>query len=48
MGVNRHFYKEIVVLPTLYGTEALSKGAAERKRLHVVELRCLRSKCGVA
>ncbi len=37
-----------VVVPTaLYGAETWNMGAAERKRLNVMEMRYLRSMCGV-
>ncbi len=36
------------MVPTaLYGAETRNMGAAERKRLNVMEMRCLRSMCGV-
>ncbi len=31
----------------LYGAEIRNMGAAERKRLNVMEMRCLRNVCGV-
>ncbi len=31
----------------LYGAETWNMGAAERKRLNVMEMRCLRNMCGV-
>ncbi len=36
------------MLPTaLYGAETWNMGRAERKRLNVMEMNCLRSMCGV-
>ncbi len=49
MNAKRRLYEGVVVnLPTaLYGTETWNMGAAERRRLNVMEKRCLRSICGV-
>ncbi len=37
-----------MVPAALYGVETWNMGAEERKRLNVMEMRCLRSMCGVA
>ncbi len=46
MSAKRRLYKGVV--PTaLYGAETWNMGAAGRKRLNVMEMRCLRNMCGV-
>ncbi len=40
-------YGDIRVTTALYRAETWSMGAAERRRLNVMEIRCLRSMCGV-
>jgi len=47
MNVKRRLYEGIVVPTALYGAETWKVGAAERRRLNVMEMRCLRSMCGV-
>ena len=49
MGINvkRSLYEEVDVPTPLYGAEAWSMAAAEKKRLNIMEIRCLRSMCGV-
>ena len=47
MSAKRMLYEGIVVPTALYGAETWNMGAAERRRLNVMEMRCLRSKCGV-
>ncbi len=47
MSARRRLYEGVVVPTVLYGAETWSMGAAERKRLNVMEMRCLRSMCGV-
>ena len=47
MSAEGRFYKGIVVPATLYGAETWNMGAAERRRLNIGEMRCLRSMCGV-
>ncbi len=46
MNAKRRLYEGVVVLTELYGAETWNVGAAER-RLNVMEMRCLRSMCGV-
>ncbi len=41
MIARRMLYEGIVVLTALYGAETWYMGAAERRRLNVMELRCL-------
>ncbi len=47
MSAKRSLYEGVVVPTVLYGAETWNVGAAERKRLNVTEMRCLRSMCGV-
>ena len=47
MNVKRRFYEGIAVLTTLYGAEIWSMAVAEKKKLNVMEMRCLKSMCGV-
>ena len=47
MNVKRKLYEGVVVLTALYGAEIWSKAVAEKKKLNVTEMRCLRSICGV-
>ncbi len=47
MSTKRRLYEGIVVPMALYGAETWNMGAAERKRLNVMKMRCLRSMCGV-
>ena len=47
MSAKRRLYEGIVVLTALYGAETWNMGAAERRRWNVMEMRCLRSMCGV-
>ena len=47
MKVKRKLYEGIVVPTALYGAETWSMGTAEKRRLNVLEMRCLRSMCGV-
>ncbi len=47
MSSKRRLYKGVVVPTALYGAETWNMGAAERKRLNVMEMRYLRSMCGV-
>ncbi len=43
----RKLYEGVLVPTALYGAETWNKGAVERNRLDVMEMRCLRSMCGV-
>ena len=47
MNAKRRLYEGIVVPTALYGAETWNMRAAERRRLNVMEMRCLRSMCGV-
>ncbi len=47
MSAKRRLYEGVVVPTALNGAETWNMGAAERKRLNVMEIRCLRSMCGV-
>ena len=47
MGVKRKMYGSIVVPTVLYGAECWAVKAAEKRRLNVFEMSCLRSMCGV-
>ncbi len=47
MTAKRRLYEGVVVPTVLYGAETWNMGAAERRRLNVMEMRCLRSMCGV-
>ncbi len=47
ISAKRRLYEGVVVPTALYGTETWNMGAAERKRLNVMEMRWLRSVCGV-
>ena len=39
----------IIIVPTvLYGTEAWGKRSAERRKVNVLEMKCLRSSVGVS
>uniref|UniRef100_A0A8C8DHP6 ribonuclease H n=1 Tax=Oryzias sinensis TaxID=183150 RepID=A0A8C8DHP6_9TELE len=43
----RRLYEGVVVPAALYGAETWSLKVAEKRKLNVVEMRCLRSMCGV-
>ncbi len=47
MSAKRRLYEGVVVPTVLYGAETWNMGAAERKRLNIMEMRCLRNMCGV-
>ena len=47
MQVKRRLYEGIAIATALYGAETWSMGAAEKKRLNVAEMKCLRGMCGV-
>ncbi len=47
MSAKRRLYEGIVVPAALYGAETWNMGAAERRGWSVMEMRCLRSVCGV-
>ena len=41
-------YEGVIVPTALYGTEALGMRSAERRRVNVLEMKCLRSLVGVS
>ncbi len=45
MSAKRRLYKGIVVPTALYGAETWNMGAAERRRLNLIEMRCLINMC---
>ncbi len=47
MSAKKRLYEGVVVPTALYGAETWNMRAAESKRLNVMEMRCLRSMCGV-
>ncbi len=47
MSAKRRLYEGAVVPTALYGAQTWNMGAAERKRLNVMWMRCLKSMCGI-
>ena len=47
MNIKRRMYEEIAVPTALYMAETWSIEVARKKRLNAMEMRCLRSMCGV-
>ena len=47
MNVKRRLYEGVAVSTALYGAETWSMAVAEKMILNVIEMRCLRSMCGV-
>ncbi len=47
MRANRKLYKGVVVPNALYGSQKSNTGAAQRRRLNIMEMRCLKNMCGV-
>ena len=47
MEVKRGLYESIIVPTALYGAETWGMKVAEKKRLNVLEMKCLRNMCGV-
>ena len=47
INVKRMMYERIVVPTVLYGAETWSLNVREKKRLNVMEMKCLRNICGV-
>ncbi len=47
ISAKKRLYEGVVVPTALYGAETWNMGAAERKKLNVMEMRCLRSMYGV-
>ena len=48
LEVKKNMYESIVVPTVMYGSETWSMGVKERKRLDVMEMKCLRSMCGIS
>ena len=50
LGVNtqRCLYKEVIVPTSLYGAEAWIMRSAERSKVNVLKMKCLRSLVGVS
>ena len=47
INVNRRLYEGVTVPTALYRAETWNMGVAEKKKLNVMEMRCLKSMCGV-
>ena len=47
MEVKRGLYESIIVPTALYGAETWGMKAADKKRLNVMEMKCLRNMCGI-
>ncbi len=47
LSAKRSLYEGVVIPTALHGAETWNMGAAERSRLNVMEMRCLRNMCGV-
>ena len=47
MGVKRGLYESVVVPTVLYAAETWGMKAEDKRRLDVMEMRCLRNMCGV-
>ena len=47
MEVKRGLYESVIVPTALYAAETWGMKSADKKRLDVMEMRCLRSMCGV-
>ncbi|KAK7882210.1 hypothetical protein WMY93_028384 [Mugilogobius chulae] len=47
MDAKRRLYEGVVVPAALYGAETWSLKVAEKRKLNVMEMKCLRSMCGV-
>ena len=50
LGINakKCLYEGVIVLTALYGAEALGMRSAERRKVNVLEMKCLRSLVGVS
>ena len=50
LGINskKCLYEEVIVPMTLYGVEAWGMRSAERRKVNVLEMKCLRSLVGVS
>ncbi len=47
MSAERRLYEGVVMPTVLYGAETWNMGAAERRKLNGMKMRCLRSMCRV-
>ena len=47
MNAKRKLHERLAVHTSLYRAETWSMAVAEKKRLNVMEIRCMRSMCGV-
>ena len=49
-GINakKYLYEEVIVPTALYGTEQWGMRSAERRKVNVLEMKCLRSLVGVS
>ena len=45
---NKYLYEGVIVPTALYGAEAWGMGSAERRKVNVLEMKCLRSLVGVS
>ena len=48
MNVKKRLYERIIVPTALYGTEAWGMRSAERRKVNVLEMKCLLSLVGVS
>ena len=50
LGINsKYIYEGVIIVPTaLYGAEAWGMRSAERRKVNVLEMKCLRSFVGVS
>jgi hypothetical protein len=47
MDVKRSIYEDIVVSKLQYGSEMCARSAEDRRRMGVMEMKCMRAICGV-
>ena len=50
LGINdkKYLYERVIVPTALYGAEAWAMRSAERRKVNVLEMKCLRSLVGVS
>ena len=48
INTKKRLYDDVIVPTTLYGAEAWGMGCAERRKVNVLEMKCLRSLVGVS
>ena len=48
MSIKRALYEKVIVPTVMYGSELWGMKKDERKKLNVLEMKCLRSMCGVS